>query len=183
MGVAKTFTKVKRGNRQYVGGDPRQIVRGLLLSESQDMPIFQAITNSTVPMLNSFDARCLSNIIYSYGLIWHNPQIAWRRDCVRCLWTSSREKKLNAFNAQELANMLLAFMYVDAKNSRLFQETGDHIVARSLRRSSILHGRLLQLKSRILAVQEDWRSRRWTRQLGFIQFTGSVQYCLGVCNC
>ena len=120
LGVAKTITKVKRGNRRHRGDDPRRILRDLLVDESQDMPIFQAITNSTVPMLNRFDARCLSNIIYSYGLIRHNPKIG--EETLFDVFGQAAAKKLHTFNSQDISNMLLAFVYVDEKNDSLFDE-------------------------------------------------------------
>ena len=86
------------------------------------MPIFQAITNSTVPMLDSFDARCLSNIIYSYGLVEYSPDSGG--ETLFDVFGQAASKILHTFNSHDLSNMLLAFVYVDAKNPSLLQETG-----------------------------------------------------------
>ena len=78
LGIAKTVNQVSEGNRRYRGDDPHQILRGLLLSESRHLLIFDSIASSTERMLKWFDARSLSNLIYSYGLVVYNPEIGER---------------------------------------------------------------------------------------------------------
>jgi len=132
LGIAKTVKQVSRGDR-YREDDPRQILRDLLVKESQYLPIFDSITSSAVGMLYSFDARCLSNLIYSCGLVEYkyNPDI--RGKTLFNIFAQAAAKKLHTFNPQDISNMLLAFVYVDAKNSRLFQETGKVISEMYLR--------------------------------------------------
>ncbi|EJK77204.1 hypothetical protein THAOC_00981, partial [Thalassiosira oceanica] len=124
LGIAKTVS-FSRGKQQYRADDPRQIIRGLLLSESQFMPIFDSIASSTVVMLDKFDARHLSNLIYSFGLVERNPDI--EGETLFNVFGKTAVKILHTFKPQELSNMLWAFVKVDAKNSRLFQETGGVI--------------------------------------------------------
>ena len=121
LGIAKTVNQVSRGNRRYRADDPRQITRGLLLSESRNLRIFDSIASSAVGMLDRFDARSLSNLIYSYGHVEYNPDIGG--ETLFDVFGQAAMEKLHTFNSHDLSNMLLAFVYVDAKNSRLFQET------------------------------------------------------------
>ena len=131
MGIAKTAKQVSQDSRRYRGNDPRQILRGLLLSESQYVLIFDIIASLAVGKLNRFDARHLSNLIYSYGLVEYNPDIGG--ESLFDVFAQAAVKNLHTFNSQDISNMLLAFVYVDAKNSRLFQETGEMISGMDLR--------------------------------------------------
>ena len=133
LGIAKTVNQVSRGNRRYREDDPRQILQGLLLSESQHLLLFDSIASSAVRMIKTFDARSLSNLIYSYGLVKHNPNPDIGGKTLFGTFGQAAVKILHTFNPQELSNMLLAFVYVDAKNPRLFQETGGVITKMDLR--------------------------------------------------
>ncbi|EJK43767.1 hypothetical protein THAOC_37756, partial [Thalassiosira oceanica] len=122
LGIAKTISQVSRGNQQYRADDPRRVMRGLFVNESQCSPVFDSIASSAVGMLNEFDARHLSNLIYSFGLVERNPYIGG--ETLFNVFREAAVKILHTFISQNLSNMLWAFVKVDAKNSRLFQETG-----------------------------------------------------------
>ena len=130
LGIAKTISQVSGDQRRYRADDPRQILRGLLLSESQHLHVFDSIGRSAVDMLDRFDARHLSNLIYSYGLIEYNPDI--EGETLFDVFGQAASKILHTFNSHDISNMLLAFVYADAKNPRLFQETGEVILGTSL---------------------------------------------------
>ncbi|EJK73730.1 hypothetical protein THAOC_04631, partial [Thalassiosira oceanica] len=121
LGIAKTISQVSRGNQQYCADDPLQIIRGLFVKESQCSQVFDSIASSAAVVLNKFDARHLSNLIYSFGLVERNPEI--RGKTLFNVFGTAAVKILHTFKPQELSNMLWAFVKVDAKNSRLFQET------------------------------------------------------------
>ncbi|EJK61607.1 hypothetical protein THAOC_17877, partial [Thalassiosira oceanica] len=125
LGIAKTISQVSRGNQQYRADDPRHVIRRLFVKESQCSPIFDSIASSAVGMLNEFEARHLSNLIYSFGLVERNPDIGG--ETLFNVFGEAAVKILHTFNSQDISNMLWAFVKVDAKNSRLFQETGGVI--------------------------------------------------------
>ncbi|EJK66728.1 hypothetical protein THAOC_12320 [Thalassiosira oceanica] len=125
LGIAKTISQVSRGNQQYRADDPRQIIRRLFVKESQCSPIFDSIASSAVGMLNEFEARHLSNLIYSFGLVERNPDIGG--ETLFNVFGIAAVKILHTFNSQDISNMLWAFVKVDADNSRLFHETGGVI--------------------------------------------------------
>ncbi|EJK78006.1 hypothetical protein THAOC_00119 [Thalassiosira oceanica] len=125
LGIAKTISQISRGDQEYRADDPRQIMWGLFVNESQSSPIFDSIASSAVGMLNGFDARCLSNLIYSFGLVERNPDIGG--ETLFNVFGEAAGKILHTFKSQDLSNMLWAFVKVDAKNSRLFQDTGGVI--------------------------------------------------------
>ncbi|EJK74327.1 hypothetical protein THAOC_03999, partial [Thalassiosira oceanica] len=130
LGIAKTISQVSRGKLQYRADNHRQIMRRLLLSESQYLLIFDSIASSTVDMLNEFDARHMSNLIYSFGLVERNPDIGG--ETLFNVFGKAAVKILHTFNSQDISNMLLAFVYVDAKNSALFQKTGEELLGLDL---------------------------------------------------
>ncbi|EJK73140.1 hypothetical protein THAOC_05252, partial [Thalassiosira oceanica] len=125
LGIAKTISQVSRGDQQYRADDPRRVMRGLFVKESQCLPIFDSIARSAVDMLNEFDARHLSNLVYSFGLVEYNPDIGG--ETLFNVFGEAAGKILHTFKPQELSNMLWAFVKVDADNSRLFHETGGVI--------------------------------------------------------
>ena len=131
LGMAKTVSQVSRGSRQYVGGDHRRILRDLLLKDTQYLLLFDSIASSAEGVLNKFDARSLSNLIYSYGLVKYNPDIGGETQFN--VFGQAAVKILHTFNSQDISNMLLAFVYVNAKNSMLFRETGEAISGMDLR--------------------------------------------------
>ncbi|EJK61605.1 hypothetical protein THAOC_17875 [Thalassiosira oceanica] len=124
LGFAKTISQVSRGDQEYRADDPRQIMRGLFVKESQCL-IFDRIARSALGMLNEFEARHLSNLIYSFGLVERKPEIG--RETLFDVFGKAALRILHTFKPQELSNMLWAFVKVDAKNSRLFEETSGVI--------------------------------------------------------
>ena len=125
LGIAKTVSQVSRGNRRYRAVDPRQILRDLLVVDSQYFQIFDSIASLAVGMLDRFDARHLSNLIYSFGLVNYNPDMGG--EPLFDVFGQAASKILHTFDSQNISNMLLAFVYVDAQNSRLFQKSGEVI--------------------------------------------------------
>ncbi|EJK46207.1 hypothetical protein THAOC_35135 [Thalassiosira oceanica] len=125
LGIAKTISQVSRGDQLYQADDPCQIIRGLFVKGSQCSSIFDRIASSAAVVLNEFEARHLSNLIYSFGLVELNPDIGG--ETLFNVFGKTAVRILQTFKPQELSNMLWAFVKVDAKNSRLFQETGGVI--------------------------------------------------------
>jgi hypothetical protein len=88
--------------------------------------IFSEIATHATPILSNFDARSLSNLIYSYGHAEYVPTV--ENDCtifdVAALEAIS---KLQHFNCQELSNMLWSYAKMKSSNSVLFKAAGDLI--------------------------------------------------------
>ncbi|EJK70608.1 hypothetical protein THAOC_08020 [Thalassiosira oceanica] len=84
-----------------------------------------SIASSAVGMLDEFEARHLSNLIYSFGLVGYNPEI--EAETLFDVFGEAAVRILHTFKPQALSNILWAFVKVDTKNSRLFQETGGVI--------------------------------------------------------
>ncbi|EJK75706.1 hypothetical protein THAOC_02564 [Thalassiosira oceanica] len=126
LGIAKTISQVKRGNQQYhAEDDPFQIIQGLFLKDFQSLMIFDSIASSSAGMLDKFETRHLSNLIYSFGLVELNPEIGG--DTLFNVFGKTAIKILRTFKPQALSNVMWAFVKVGAKNSRLFRETGGVI--------------------------------------------------------
>ncbi|EJK75666.1 hypothetical protein THAOC_02605, partial [Thalassiosira oceanica] len=130
LGIAKTISQVRRGHQQCRANDPLQITGGLLLSDSRHFVIFDVIGRSAVSMLESFDARHLSNLVFSFGLVNRNPDIG--DDTLFNVVGSAAAKIMQTFDPQDIANMLLAYVYVGAKNSSLFRKIRETILGTDL---------------------------------------------------
>ena len=132
LGLAKTIDFLTKGNRRYFREDPRRVLRKVLAGKEVQLFIFESIEVAALPILRDFDARQLSNLIYSFGLTKYNPTFEGEETLFDALACAAIDK-LAAFNGQGISNMLLAFVYVDAKNSMLFRETGEAISGMDLR--------------------------------------------------
>ena len=77
-------------------------------------------------MLDDFEAWGLSNLIYSYGLVGYNPKLSDESTLFDSLALAAINK-LHGFKPQELSNVMLAFVYADAKHRTLFEKMGNTI--------------------------------------------------------
>jgi hypothetical protein len=90
--------------------------------------IFREIATHATPILSKFDARSLSNLIYSYGHAEYVPTVEGGRTIMDILALEAMYK-LQHFNSQGLSNMLWSYAKMKSSNSVLFKAAGDHIVA------------------------------------------------------
>ncbi|EJK60493.1 hypothetical protein THAOC_19142, partial [Thalassiosira oceanica] len=127
LGLAKTVVSLTKGNRRYSREDPRRILQELLAVNEAQQYLFGSVEIAALPILGEFDARYLSNLIYSFGLVKYNPTFEDKTKLFDAL-ASTAIDKLAVFNGQDISNMLLAFVYVDSKNSMLFQKTGEALL-------------------------------------------------------
>ncbi|EJK70550.1 hypothetical protein THAOC_08078, partial [Thalassiosira oceanica] len=111
LGLAKTIGSLTKENRRYSREDPRRVLRELLAVNEAQLYIFERVEMAALPILDEFNARHLSNLIYSFGLVKYNPTFNDKKTLFDAL-ASTAIDKLAVFNGQDISNMLLAFVYV-----------------------------------------------------------------------
>jgi hypothetical protein len=89
--------------------------------------IFRDISLHATPILSKFDARSLSNLIYSYALAEYVPTVEGGRTILDILALEA-VYKLQHFNSHDLSNMLWSYAKLESSNSVLFKTAGDTIV-------------------------------------------------------
>jgi len=129
ISLAKIMKQVEsRGQRAATGSLHRNL--HLLLvgvnSESKHY-IFSQISMHAIPILYTFDARCLSNLINSFGHAEYVPKVEDGRSILDILALEVMSK-LHHFNSQDLSNMLWSYAKLESSNSSLFTAVGDSIV-------------------------------------------------------
>jgi hypothetical protein len=90
--------------------------------------ILDTAAKSSLLILSEFDARCLSNLIYSFGLAGYTPKLECGRTILDTL-ANEAITKLQYFIPQDLSNMLWSYAKMESSNSVLFKAAGDHIIA------------------------------------------------------
>jgi hypothetical protein len=130
ISMTKVMKQVESCGQRAATGSLHRIIHNLLIggdkSENKHY-IFSEIAVHATPILSKFDARSLSNLIYSYGHAEYVPTV--ENDCtifdVAALEAMS---KLQHFNYQELSNLLWSYAKMKSSNSVLFKAAGDLIV-------------------------------------------------------
>jgi hypothetical protein len=89
--------------------------------------IFSEIAVHATPILSKFDARSLSNLIYSCGITEYVPMVEGGCTIMDILALEAMSK-LHQFNSQDLSNMLWSYAKLESSNSVLFKTAGDSIV-------------------------------------------------------
>ena len=102
------------------------LIGGINKSEKKQV-IFDKVAKTSAPILSKFDARCLSNLIYSYCLAEYVPKVKNDRTILDVL-APEAISKLQYFNCQELSNMLWSYAKMKSTNSLLFNTAGDFLV-------------------------------------------------------
>ena len=128
ISMAKIMKKVDRGG--LYNGSPEQTLRNVLIgcyNSKNKQFIFNEIAYASVPLLYDFDARCLSNLIYAFGLagvitMVEDGSTFFDRVAEVAI------PNLHQFKPQELSNMLWAFGKMKIPNCQLFEKAGDAIV-------------------------------------------------------
>jgi len=126
---AKVMKQVESHGQRAATGSLQRILHTLLVGINSENKhyIFSEIAVHAVPILSEFDARHLSNLIYSFGLAEYVPKDESGRSIFDVLALEAMSK-LNHFNSQDLSNMLLSYAKMKSSNSVLFKAAGDSIV-------------------------------------------------------
>ena len=127
--TALAFAKIVKsvGMRVPPPGTPHRLMydRFIDINGRKKDLIFNAVASRSMEILDQFDERHLSNLIYANGLVRHF-KTEDGSDIFDIL--ALQAAKLHNFNGQDLSNMLWAYAHVKVPNSTLFQEAGDSII-------------------------------------------------------
>jgi hypothetical protein len=129
LGLAKVMKQVEFRGQRAATGSLQRILHNLLVginSESKHY-IFSEIAMHAIPILYTFEARHLSNLIYSFGLSEYAPKVEGGRTIFDVLALEAMSK-LKHFNSQDLSNMLWSYAKMESSNSVLFKAAGDSIM-------------------------------------------------------
>ena len=130
LGLAKVMKEVESCGLTVPAGSVYQFLHDLTVGINMEKKryILDTVAKSSLLILSEFDARCLSNLIYSFGLAGYTPKFEGGLTILDVLANESISK-LQYFNSQDLSNMLWSFATMESSNSVLFKAADDHIVA------------------------------------------------------
>ena len=89
--------------------------------------IFDFIANAAVRSVQKFDARGLSNTVYSFALIGYQPNVQGNRPFLKIM-AGECLHQLNHFKMQELSNLVWSYAKLDHKNPELFGAVASRIL-------------------------------------------------------
>jgi hypothetical protein len=129
ISLAKIIKEVEFHGQRADTGRLHRILHNLLVGINSENKhyIFSEISVHATPILSKFDARSLSNLIYSYGHAEYVPTVEGGRTIMDILALEAMYK-LQHFNSQDLSNMLLSYAKMESSNLVLFKAVGDSIV-------------------------------------------------------
>jgi hypothetical protein len=130
ISLSKIMKQVESRGQREATGSLHRIIHNLLIggdnSENKHF-IFSKIAVYATPILSNFDARSLSNLIYSFGYAECDPKVEDGHSIMDTLALEAMSK-LHHFNSQDLSNMLWSYAKLGTSNSVLFKTAGDLIV-------------------------------------------------------
>jgi hypothetical protein len=130
ISLAKIMKQVESRGQRAATGSLHRILHDLLIgggNSEKKRCILNEIATHATPILSKFDARSLSNLIYSFGHAEYVPKV--ENDCtIFDVAAFEAMSKLQHFNCQELSNMLWSYAKMKSSNSVLFKKSGDSIV-------------------------------------------------------
>jgi hypothetical protein len=126
--LAKIMKQVESREHRAETGSLHRILHNLLvgINLEQKQFILDKVAKSSLLILSEFDARSLSNLIYSFALAEYVPTVEGGRTIMDILALEAMSK-LQHFNSQDLSNMLLSYAKMKSTNSVLFKTAGDKI--------------------------------------------------------
>jgi hypothetical protein len=129
ISLVKVMKQVESFTQKAATGSLHRILHNLLVGINSEKKqfILDKVAESSVMILSEFDARCLSNLIYSFGLAEYITKVKDGRTILDVLALEAMSK-LQHFNSQDLSNMLWSYAKVESSNSMLFKAAGDLIV-------------------------------------------------------
>jgi hypothetical protein len=130
LGIAKTVKILREQRKKREEDSSIAILRELLLNKDMkpNEEFFYLFASASIDKLHQFNARCLSNLAYAYGLIEYVPEFDDGSDLFDHIATQSLVKT-NEFNAQDISNMLWAYATVKKPHLALFAAMGDQVVS------------------------------------------------------
>jgi hypothetical protein len=129
ISLAKVMKQVEFHGQRSATGSLHQNLHNLLVGINLDNKhyIFSKIAVHATPILSKFDARSLSNLIFSFGLAEYSPMD--ESGCtIMDVVALEVMPKLQHFNSQDLSNMLWSYAKLESSNSLLFKAAGNSIV-------------------------------------------------------
>ena len=144
ISLAKVMKQVESRRQGAATGSLHRILHSLLVGINSEKKqfILDKVANSSVLILSEFDARSLSNLIYSFGLAEYKPNLIYLCGLVECapkvedgrtildVLALAAMSKLHHFNSQDLSNMLWSYAKLESSNLVLFKAAGDLIVVK-----------------------------------------------------
>jgi len=129
ISLAKIMKQVESRGQRSATGSLQRILHNLLvgINSERKQVIFDKVTKTSVLILSEFDARSLSNLIYSYRLSEYVPKVEDGGTILDILALEAMSK-LHHFNSQDLSNMLWSYAKLESSNLLLFKAAGDSIV-------------------------------------------------------
>ena len=129
INLAKVMKQVESLGPRAATGSLHRNLHNLLvgINSERKQVIFSEIAVHAIVILSNFDARQLSNLIYSFGLSEYVPEVEDGRSILDILALEAMPK-LQQFKPQELSNMLWSYAKMKSTNSVLFKGVGDSIV-------------------------------------------------------
>jgi hypothetical protein len=130
ISLAKIMNEVEsRGQRAATGSLHRNLHDLLIGGDNSEKKqfILDKVAKSSLLVLSEFDARHLSNLIYSFGHAEYVPMVENDRTILDVLALKVMPK-LQHFNSHDLSNMLWSYAKMESSNSMLFKTAGNSIV-------------------------------------------------------
>ena len=133
ISLAKIVKKVGNTRKMHQEGSTGQIMHNVVIGNNSKNKqcIFNEIADASIPIINDFEARHLSNLIYAYGLVDYtldmddgNPNNNFFG-----ILADAAIHNLKGFGPQDLSNMVWAYANVGECHPTLFKEAGDAIAA------------------------------------------------------
>ena len=123
ISLAKIMKQVEFHGQRADTGSLHRILHNLLVGINFDNKhyIFSEIAVHAIPILSKFEARHLSNLIYSFGFAEYVPKVEGGRTILDVLALEAMSK-LNHFNPQGLSNMLWSYTKLESSNSLLSRQ-------------------------------------------------------------
>jgi len=130
ISLAKVMKQVEFRGQRAAAGSLHRLLHNLLvgINSERKQVIFDKVTKTSVLILSEFDARSLSNLIYSFGHAEYVPKVEDGRTIFDILALEAISK-LNHFNSQDLSNIIWSYATVGESHPKLYIKIADHIVA------------------------------------------------------
>jgi len=129
LGLAKVMKQVESCGQRAAAGSLHRNLHNLLVGINSERKrfILDKVAKTSVRILSEFDARSLSNLIYSFSFAEYVPKVEDGRTIFDVLALAAMPK-LQQFKPQELSNMLWSYAKMESSNSLLFAAVGDSIM-------------------------------------------------------
>jgi hypothetical protein len=130
ISLAKIMKQVEfRGQRADTGSLHQNLHTLLIGGDNSEKKkfILNKVAKSSLLILSEFDARHLSNLIYSFGHAEYVPTVENDRT-IFDIAALEAMSKLQHFNSQDLSNMLWSYAKMESSNLVLFKAAGNLIV-------------------------------------------------------